>query len=71
MNSTNTSQHRFGAPDALFDQIERELHALTFAPLDGQDAAPRQCVDEFANEFLGRFHLPPPGAAPAPRRRWL
>jgi len=61
MNSTKPSQHVSGAPDALFDQIERELRALTFAPLDAQDATPRQCVDEFANEFLGRFRQPPPG----------
>lgn len=45
--------------DALCDQIERDLLALTTASLDARHAAPRQTVDEFANEFLGQWSMPP------------
>lgn len=51
------------AHDALYDQIERQLRALTSAPLDAHDSTPRRCVDEFANDFLACFGLPT-------RRRW-
>jgi hypothetical protein len=37
------------AHDAFYDQIERELRALTIARLDGIEGAPRQAVDEFAD----------------------
>lgn len=40
------------APDALFDELERELLTLTTAELDEDGAAPAQVVDEFATEFL-------------------
>jgi hypothetical protein len=43
----------------LFDQVERDLVALTTAPLDLGDGAPRICVDEFANEFLSHWSMPP------------
>ena len=56
MNSTNTPQYPDGTHDALFDRMERELHALTAASLDKQETTQGQCVDEFADELLGRFH---------------
>jgi hypothetical protein len=59
MNSTNFPCFPAGAHDALFDQIERQLLALTTAPLDARDNAPRHCVDEFADEFLVHFSMPP------------
>lgn len=52
MNSTNSPFDRPGGPDALFDQIERELAALIHAPLDAGAAVARRCVDEFSNDFL-------------------
>jgi hypothetical protein len=46
MNTTRHaySQHEFSASDALFDQIEQDLLALTTAPLDcrGRGAAPER-----------------------------
>lgn len=45
--------------DALYDKIEHDLLVLTTASLDGRSAAPRQTVDEFANEFLGHWSMPP------------
>jgi hypothetical protein len=59
MNSFNPSSHQHSALDALFDQVEHDLLALTTASLDAHAAAPRQTVDEFANEFLGHWLLPP------------
>jgi len=58
MNSTNHTPQERSACEALFDQVERDLLALTVASLDA-DAAPRVCIDEFANEFLGQWSLPP------------
>lgn len=46
------------APEALFDQIERDLVALTTAPLD-DELVQTQVVDEFANEFLMDWTKPP------------
>lgn len=40
------------APDALFDELERDLLSLTTAELDEDLAPPSQVVDEFATEFL-------------------
>jgi hypothetical protein len=54
--------HAIGAPDALYDQIECELAALTFAPLHEADSRPGLCVDEFANDFL---NWSMPGRLPA------
>jgi len=59
MNSTNHSPQEHSACDALFDQVERDLLALTTVPLDAGDGAPRVCVDEFANEFLVHWSMPP------------
>ena len=63
MNSTDHPFDHDGAHDALldlqFDRLERELLALTTAPLDMRERIQHQCVDEFANEFLGHFSLPP------------
>jgi hypothetical protein len=63
MNSTNHSPQERSACEALFDQVERDLLALTTVSLDLNEGAPRLCVDEFANEFLGHWSMPP-------RRRW-
>ena len=52
----------------MFDQIERDLLALTTAPLDVGDGTARVCVDEFANEFLGHWRMPPRRVgSPSPR----
>jgi hypothetical protein len=61
MNTTRhaTSQHEFSASDALFDQIEQDLLALTIAPLDCQAGVPLQSVDEFADDFFSAWSLPP------------
>ena len=60
MNTTRHAHsiHEYSAADALFDKIEQDLLALTTAPLDGQSAAPLQCVDEFADDFFGAWTLP-------------
>jgi hypothetical protein len=63
MNSTNPHFQPRSPLDALLDKIERDLLALTTASLDARSAAPRQTVDEFANEFLGHWSMPP--------RRWV
>ena len=58
-----------GAPDALFDQIERELAALIRAPLvpnDPRHANRAHCADEFADDFLN-WSMPP--RRDGPRRR--
>jgi hypothetical protein len=59
MNSTNFPCFPAGAHDALLDQIERKLLALTTAPLDARDTVPRRCVDEFADDFLVYVSQPP------------
>ncbi|WP_296948983.1 hypothetical protein [uncultured Massilia sp.] len=59
MNTTNPSLFQGNAHDALFERIERELCALTIAPLDAQPSMPRQSVDEFADDCLVHFALPP------------
>jgi hypothetical protein len=59
MNSTNHALHQRSATEALFDQIEQDLLALTTAPLDDRTGAPRQCVDEFADDFLSGWSMPP------------
>jgi len=57
MNSPNLQTTQRGAPDALFDDIEQELLALTTASLDEDDAIPGACVDEFADEYLADLGL--------------
>jgi hypothetical protein len=59
MNSPNLPTIQLGAPDALYDDIECELIALTAASLDDEDAVPATCVDEFATEFLVELSRPP------------
>ncbi|TFW33574.1 hypothetical protein [Massilia horti] len=44
--------------EALFDQIERDLLALSTAALD-DEAPPSGCVDEFSNEFPLPLRRPP------------
>jgi hypothetical protein len=53
----NTTRHaysllEYSAADALFDQIEQDLLALTTAPLDSRGGEPPECVDEFADDFF-------------------
>jgi len=64
MKTTDTLPPSPGADDALFDQIERRLLALTTAPLHAQ--VEHRCVDEFADGFLGHIGLSPIPLA----RRW-
>jgi hypothetical protein len=69
MNTTRyaCAQHDISAADALFDQIEQDLLALTIAPLECRTAAPPECVDEFADDFFSCWSTPPgmaPGMAP-------
>lgn len=59
MDKTRHLYHEHGAADALFDQIEQELLALTTAPLEGRAEAPPQCVDEFADDFFSCWSRPP------------
>ena len=58
MNSTNHTPKEGSACDALFDEVERDLLALTTVALDAGDGTPRVCIDEFANEFLGNWSIP-------------
>jgi hypothetical protein len=60
----NTTRHAYSlyehsATDALFDQIEQDLVALTTAPLDCRAGEPPQCVDEFADDFFSCWSTPP------------
>lgn len=58
MNSPNLPTLQPGAPDALYDDIEQELLALTTASLDDNDSgASPTVVDEFDNEFLAELSL--------------
>ncbi len=58
MNSPKLSSLQHSAPDALYDDIEQELLALTTASLDDDDAAASPTiVDEFDNEFLAELSL--------------
>ncbi|MFC5548303.1 hypothetical protein [Massilia aerilata] len=66
----NTTRHAYSlqdysAADALFDQIEQDLLALTTAPLDIRAAAPPQYVDEFADDFFSCWSPAPGGAGQA------
>jgi hypothetical protein len=53
MKTPHTPPPLPGADDALFDQIERRLIALTTVPLQVPAAVPCRAVDEFADGFLG------------------
>jgi hypothetical protein len=59
MTSPNLQFLLYGAPEVLFDRIERDLAALTTAPLDEEELVPGQVVDEFATEFLMDWTRPP------------
>jgi hypothetical protein len=47
------------APEALFDQVEHDLVALSTAALDEDELVPTEVVDEFATEFLMDWTRPP------------
>ena len=65
MNSPNIKPIRRSAHDALFDDIEHELLALTTASLDNDgDELPAPFVDEFATEFLVELSRPPCSGKP-------
>jgi len=51
MTSPDTYPSLPGAHDALFDDIERRLLALTTVALSAPPAVPRRCVDEFEDGF--------------------
>lgn len=78
MNSPKLQPTQSDARDALFDDIERELLALTTASLDEDEVLPGNCVDEFANEFLAELSLAEPSLAEPrlpepggpPEKRW-
>jgi hypothetical protein len=61
MNTTRQAcnHHETSAAEALFDQIEQDLLALSIAPLECQAAAPPECVDEFADDFFICWSTPP------------
>lgn len=61
MNTTRHAHsiHECSATEALFDQIEQDLLALTTASLDGPTDEPPQCVDEFADDFFSCWSRPP------------
>ena len=64
MNSPNLSSILRGAHDALYDDVEHDLLALTTASLDDEDGIP-STVDEFATDFLLECRQPPCGDGPA------
>jgi hypothetical protein len=60
MNTTRYAcQYETSAADALFDQIEQDLLALTTAPLECRAAEPPECVDEFADDFFSCWNTLP------------
>jgi hypothetical protein len=60
MTSPNLQFILYGAsPEAIFDRLERDLVALTTAPLEDDEIVPAQVVDEFATEFLMDLTRPP------------
>ena len=65
MNSPNIKPIRRSAPDALVDDSEHELLALTTASLDNDgDELPAPPVDEFATDFLVELSRPPCSSRP-------
>jgi hypothetical protein len=64
MNTTRHaySIHEYSATEALFEQIEQDLLALTTASLDDGGDKPPQCVDEFADDFFSCWSRPPDAA---------
>ena len=60
MNSPNLPfLHNRAQADALFNELEQDLLALTTAQLDDAELASTQVVDEFAPEFLRELARPP------------
>jgi hypothetical protein len=60
MNSQNLpSLHSGVEADAMFNELEQDLLALTTAQLDEDEVLPAQVVDEFATEFLRELARPP------------
>lgn len=57
MTTPNLKPTQRSAADALLDQLERDLAALTTASLDEEEAAPA-VVDEFDERFLAHCMLP-------------
>jgi hypothetical protein len=64
MNSPKLPSILRGAPDALYDDIEHALLALTTASLDDEDGVP-PTVDEFATDFLIGCSRPPCPGGPS------
>ena len=64
MNTTIHASILYGcsAAVALLDQIEQDLLVLTTASLDGRADAP-EVVDEFADDFLSSWSMPPDAGA--------
>jgi hypothetical protein len=60
MNPPNVPRFPARAYDALLDLVECQLLIAMTAALDVRDSIPRRCIDEFADESLGRFSMPPP-----------
>lgn len=58
MTSPNLQPTQRSAADALLDQLECELAALTTASLDEEETAPAVVVDEFDEGFLAHRALP-------------
>lgn len=67
MNSPKLPTLQQRAPDALLDDIEQDLLALTTASLDddGASSTTTTSVDEFDNEFLAELSLTDSGRPPA------
>lgn len=66
MNSPKLSsllRGALGTPDALYDDVEHDLLALTTASLDDEDGIPPP-VDEFATDFLLECRRPPCAGGP-------
>jgi hypothetical protein len=64
MNSPKLPSTLRGAPDALYDDIEQALLALTTASLDDEDGVP-PTVDEFSTDFLIGSSRPPCTGGPS------
>ena len=59
MNSPKLKPNQCIAADALHDQLEIDLIALTTATLEDGDEVPTQCVDEFSTDFLLQWTMRP------------
>ncbi|HEX9171361.1 MAG TPA: hypothetical protein VF861_01730 [Telluria sp.] len=59
MNSPKLQSTQCIAQDALLDQLETELVALTTATLEDGDEVPTESVDEFSTDFLLQYTLRP------------